>query len=292
MADTYNVQRATTEAGPWTTIATGVTGTTYTDNSLSASTTRSYRVFAVNASGTSAASNIATATTDAAGFTFAGLGNLEADWNADSISQADATVVTSLADSSGNSHTATKPAGSSGSQPVIKNALAAFNGHNAIRFGTGGAAAIGDNLATAAFTIAQPTTIFIVFKLAATSTGVMFDGSTNITHDIRTNGSAFQAYAGGAITIGTPDTNLHILVVQFNGASSKIWLDGGVSATGNAGSDGIGGIVLGASPGGSNVVSGDISRWLFYSAAKNLTDINAAGTQLASLYGATWNTAT
>jgi chitodextrinase len=61
-ASSYNVKRATTNGGAFTTIATGVTGTTYTDTGLTNGTTYYYVVSAVNSAGESANSSIASAT--------------------------------------------------------------------------------------------------------------------------------------------------------------------------------------------------------------------------------------
>ena len=61
-ATSYNVYRGTTSGGESTTaIATGITGTTYTDTSVTNGTTYYYKVAAVNASGTSGMSNEANA---------------------------------------------------------------------------------------------------------------------------------------------------------------------------------------------------------------------------------------
>lgn len=65
-ATSYNVLRATTSGGPYSTVATGVTTTTYSDTGLTASTTYYYVVQAVNGVGTSGNSNEASATTQAA----------------------------------------------------------------------------------------------------------------------------------------------------------------------------------------------------------------------------------
>ncbi|RAV22235.1 Kelch repeat-containing protein [Paenibacillus contaminans] len=61
----YNVKRSTTAGGPYTTIATGVTGTTYTDTAVTNGTTYYYVITAVNAGGESANSNEASATPNA-----------------------------------------------------------------------------------------------------------------------------------------------------------------------------------------------------------------------------------
>jgi fibronectin type 3 domain-containing protein len=62
-ADSYNVMRATSSGGPYTTIATGVTGTSYNDTGLSELTTYYYAVSANNANGQSANSTETSVTT-------------------------------------------------------------------------------------------------------------------------------------------------------------------------------------------------------------------------------------
>jgi N-acetylneuraminic acid mutarotase len=67
-ASSYNVYRSTTSGGPYTKIATGVTGTTYNDTDVTNGTTYYYVVTAVNSSGTeSAYSNEASATPKSTG---------------------------------------------------------------------------------------------------------------------------------------------------------------------------------------------------------------------------------
>ncbi|MBD3919819.1 fibronectin type III domain-containing protein [Paenibacillus sp. PR3] len=61
-ATSYNVKRATTSGGAYTTVATGVTGTTYTNTGLTNGTTYYYVVSAVNSAGESSNSAQASAT--------------------------------------------------------------------------------------------------------------------------------------------------------------------------------------------------------------------------------------
>jgi len=61
-ATSYNVLRSTTSGGPYSTIATGVTTTSYTDTGLTNGTTYYYVVQALNSAGTSPNSNQASAT--------------------------------------------------------------------------------------------------------------------------------------------------------------------------------------------------------------------------------------
>jgi Fibronectin type III domain len=61
-AASYNVKRATTAGGPYSLIASGVTGTTYTSSGLRSGTSYCYVVSALNSSGESGNSNEACAT--------------------------------------------------------------------------------------------------------------------------------------------------------------------------------------------------------------------------------------
>ena len=75
----YNVKRATVSGGPYTTVASAITPTSFTDTGLSASTTYYYVVSAVNLGGESANSAQAGATTQP------GAGSLPSGWSGGDI---------------------------------------------------------------------------------------------------------------------------------------------------------------------------------------------------------------
>jgi fibronectin type 3 domain-containing protein/regulation of enolase protein 1 (concanavalin A-like superfamily) len=75
----YNVKRATVSGGPYTTVATSIGSTSFTDTGLSASTTYYYVVSAVNLGGESANSSQASGTTQP------GAGSLPSGWSGGDI---------------------------------------------------------------------------------------------------------------------------------------------------------------------------------------------------------------
>ena len=92
-ATSYNVKRSTTSGGPYTTVATGITTTSFTNTGLTNGTTYFYVVSAVNSFGESGNSNQASATPQAAqtpppvptGLSAsAGNGQVTLNWNASS----------------------------------------------------------------------------------------------------------------------------------------------------------------------------------------------------------------
>jgi hypothetical protein len=80
-ATSYSVERSSSSGGTYTQIVSGVTSTSYNNTGLSASTAYYYRVKATNTAGTSSASAVANATTQAATTTITIDGNAS-DWSA------------------------------------------------------------------------------------------------------------------------------------------------------------------------------------------------------------------
>lgn len=157
-----------------------------------------------------------------------------------------------------------------------------------------------DYLVTASFgSKAQPNTICSVVKFA-THTPVqwryIYDGIAGTDrHAILTRTDTFSGkldFYAGAEGQPTPaaDTSWHIIVCEYNGASSKVWIDGGASTTLSLGTNALTGLTLSArytaadfgNISAADVIIGD--SW-------SLTDLNLLGNYLATKHGLTWSTA-
>lgn len=204
--------------------------------------------------------------------------------------QGDGTSVSTWADTSGNSRDATQATG--GLQPIYKTSI--IGTESVVRFdGTD------DYLRTATFTSPGSTvTVFCVSKFNATGQRFLYDGhntSGGRQCVFQESGNTWNMFAGTLLSGGTTDqTTFHISVAVFNGASSKLYVDGGAALlSGNAGSGSVDGITLGTQ---QNVANGfgaaDAAFWNGYNSALSLTDINRMGNYLSSRYGLTWTTAT
>lgn len=207
-------------------------------------------------------------------------------FKADALALADTNPVASWTDSSVNARPAVQA--SSTLQPLYRTGI--INAKPVVRFdGTN------DRLQTATFTLAQPCTMLCVGAFATTAARDMFDGYTINTAVLQaTAAPLFVAYSGTFLNGPTADTAFHVFAVQFNGTSSKLWVDGGVATTGNAGAGTPAGVTLGGAGGaGGGYLNGDIAEHITYSVAGGLpiSDINRIGSYLATKYNLTWASA-
>jgi len=152
-------------------------------------------------------------------------------------------------------------------------------------------------LQTASFTaVSQPTTVVLVTKVTAPTTAQsMFDGIAAANeHGVRTKvTTGVIQIDGGTEVDGTATVDAAtwtIWTIIFNGASSKIYKNGGTPQTVNAGSEGITGATIGALYDGTLAMGGSHGDIMVKEGAISVANHNAMGRYLATIYGITWNT--
>lgn len=172
-------------------------------------------------------------------FTPAAIAGLQAWFKADTLALNNDDPVTTWLDNSVNGRNATQA--TAGFKPLYKTNQQ--NGLPGVLFdGTD------DYLATVAFTLNQPLTIFAVLKLpTAVISDYIWDGSANnacaLFQSTAGSGRMFAGTNGPTIALGT--TNFRLLTCRYNGAASIFALDGAVDVTGDVGATNMGQISLG-----------------------------------------------
>ena len=188
-------------------------------------------------------------------FSPSSLPNLVAWYKADSLALSDGAAVASWADSSGSGNTVTQATGSK--QPTFK--VAIRNGLPVVRF----TAASAQYLACASAAYAQPNTIFLSAISNTPGDKFLVDGGGGSTRNAVFDSSvhAIGLYAGASLT-ATPDPAgaWHTFRGVFDGISSHVAVDGGAATVGNAGSNSLVGITLGAEWDGAYNLDGDIGE--------------------------------
>lgn len=182
-----------------------------------------------------------------------------------------------------------------GTAPLYK--LNIKGGKSAALFGGAG----GFAKTSATVNYAQPNTIIVLAKHGdGVANKHFFDGSTTGRHVVGvTAGPVFALYAGAILSGGASTTNDVILAGIFNGASSKIYVNGGAAAgSGDAGAQAFGngagnGIHLGTDDAESAFLpSGSYEYEVFvYNAAVSVANLNILGAQLNAKWGTSWVTA-
>lgn len=136
---------------------------------------------------------------------------------------------------------------------------------------------------------AQPTSMFIVGNFNATN-DVMIDAVTNLTHQIDrpTTPGAYRMYAGASLQDTNDDSSTHVFLFNFNGATSKIWVDGVLTTTGNAGAGALAGVTLGnRGGGGPYFLDGDLAEICIYNSTLSQINRDLVVDYLAARWGIT-----
>lgn len=130
---------------------------------------------------------------------------------------------------------------------------------------------------TAAFTLVQPTTLFLVAKQRSTpgANEVWCDGSTGL-NSFFIGADLIPRQYGGTSLLGAliNTTAFNVFAAVFNAGSSKFRQEGVVTGSGAAGAGNPGGFTLGCDFGFANFADVDVAEAIFYSGV--LSDQNIA----------------
>lgn len=178
--------------------------------------------------------------------------------------------------------------GTTAAKPTLKLGANGINGKAALSFDGG------DDLTTAAFTAAlsQPNTIYVVAKQASVGAYHIFydgEGAGSRNQFYADNVNKYSLYGGNTIaeSVGSANTNAHLLVAQFNGASSSFWRDNSLLLSGDVGAFALSGLYIGMNFTQNLFLTGLFAEILVYNAAHTPTQRGQVQTYLATKYGIT-----
>jgi hypothetical protein len=137
--------------------------------------------------------------------------------------------------------------------------------------------------------VSQPWSVVAVAKCTDITGARVIAGSSNSASQshIQINTSGFPGLRAPTTQSGVNAKNgaFHVFVGIFNGASSKLWVDGTQEVAADPGSNGLAGLKVGADFTGSGRFVGDIAEVIFYQGALSNTDRDALETYLGAKYG-------
>lgn len=214
------------------------------------------------------------------------IAGLHSWYKADALVLNDNDPITTWTDSSGGGHDVTQAV--AGSKPTYKTSI--LNSKPVARCDSG------DYLQSGAFTeSAQPHTIFITCQTSSGANRNVFDGigAGTSRHTTYFNGTAAGGflYAGAVLNVSTIGTSWFTAAIVWNGASTTMYKNGGAAfVTGDAGSNTLTGITIGARYDGLEPWTGDIAEVIVYTAQLTNSNINDVGNYLGTKYAIAWTT--
>lgn len=172
-------------------------------------------------------------------------------------------------------------------RPTVNAVDAAYNNKSTLSFV--GASAQCLQSSAWAIALAQPYTAFVVGNIPnRLLAGSYFDSSSvSGRAEAYNDGSSHKMYAGTFLSAADTSAAPQIIGYELNGASSKIYISSNTAAvTGNAGSDTIPGITVGAAfDEASDPLTGKIAALIIYGAILSPTDFARVTAYLSDRFG-------
>lgn len=162
-------------------------------------------------------------------------------------------------DRSGNARHLTQATG--GSQPVFYDKMR--NGLPAVYFDGS------KHMRTAAFTLTQPTTVYVVGMSTATPDYFVDGAGATGTLAVRRGAGNFQLVSPTILSGDTGDSEWHVHCGVFNSTSSRIITDNGTITTGDAGTNNASGLTVGGdgTATSANMLNGYVAEVLVFNGA-------------------------
>uniref|UniRef100_UPI0040484C0B hypothetical protein n=1 Tax=Yoonia sp. TaxID=2212373 RepID=UPI0040484C0B len=132
-------------------------------------------------------------------------------------------------DQSGNGNNATQSTIAEQPRLVTSGTIEKYLGKIIVKFD-----GANDNIGMAV-SMPNPSTYFIVVKANSTADNMIMSSSSGSRNQIDYSSGAYRMFAGTALSGGIVNTDEHLITALFNGANSRLWVDGVLVASGNAG---------------------------------------------------------
>lgn len=188
--------------------------------------------------------------------------------------------VTSWLDLSGNGHTLAQ---AGAARPIYT--TAGINSLPTLDFD--GSA---HNLTNATLTLPQPSTTFAVFRTDTPAVQqFVIDGGAGTRQTFFLNGAAYLYFAGSVVNAAAgPTANPTVMAANYNGASSGLYENGTLIASGDPGAQSLANFKVGIeSSGASGFFNGHISEVLHYNKTLDSTERGQVTSYLGTKYGIT-----
>lgn len=146
----------------------------------------------------------------------------------------------------------------------------------------------GDHNATYGTSISQPFTASVVFRLDNSDRNPVFGGDSNdVRFESEPQNDRYILRGGNSVSGGSPTQNPEIGLIIFDGANSKLRINGADELTGDFGTLAFDGVSIGTDPGDFRQYSGDVGELVIFDERLSSTEISNEEQRLSDKWGIT-----